>query len=39
MKSFKLYPEILTFDKCEEFCSKFNINKNDLSPTAPRDIW
>ncbi|MDU6984782.1 MAG: 4-hydroxybutyrate dehydrogenase [Terrisporobacter othiniensis] len=30
MKSFKLYPEILTFDKCEEFCSKFNINKNDL---------
>ena len=30
MKSFKLSPEILTFDKCEEFCSKFNINKDDL---------
>lgn len=30
MKSFKLSPEILTFNKCEEFCSKFNINKNDL---------
>ncbi len=30
MKSFKLSPEILTFDKCEEFCSEFNINKNDL---------
>lgn len=30
MKIFKLSPEILTFNKCEEFCSKFNINKNDL---------
>ena len=30
MKSFKLSPEILTFDNCKEFCSKFNINENDL---------
>ena len=30
MKSFKLSTEILTFDKCEEFCLKFNINKSDL---------
>lgn len=30
MKSFKLSPEIMTFNKCEEFCSKFNINKKDL---------
>ena len=30
MKNFKLSPEIFTFDDCKEFCSTFNINKNDL---------
>ena len=30
MKSFKISPEIISFNTCEEFCSKFNINKNDL---------
>lgn len=30
MKNFKLSPEIITFDKCIEFCSEFNIGKGDL---------
>ena len=30
MKNFKLSPEIFTFEDCKEFCSTFNINKNDL---------
>lgn len=30
MKNFKLSPEIVTFDHCTEFCSKFNVGKDDL---------
>ena len=30
MKNFKLTPEIITFDKCMEFCSEFNIGEGDL---------
>ena len=30
MKNFKLSPEIVLFDKCQEFCKEFNIGEKDL---------
>ena len=30
MKNFKLSPEIVLFDRCQEFCKEFNIGEKDL---------
>lgn len=30
MNSFKLSPEIVLFNKCQDFCKEFNLGKNDL---------